>query len=143
MQSPIALLSSTTATTQAPTSLWRVSDLYLKLGRVSQSLNLAYRVVQQDHSQQQQYRNHHLEALQLGAEFADEIGDYPRSVFYWEQLIQQTPQNADVFYGLGIAKANVQDYRGAAAALAQTLQLQPSHEKARSHLQEIQGLLNQ
>jgi tetratricopeptide (TPR) repeat protein len=135
MQSPIALL---TAPTQDPTHLWQVSSLYLKLGRLNQSLALSYRIAQQDANQQHRYRQHHLETLRLGAEFAEEIGDYPRSVFYWEKLLQQVPQDADVLYSLGLAKANVQDYRGAAMVLNQVLRLQPENQKVRSHLLQIQ-----
>lgn len=112
------------------------------MGKFNQSLTLAYRAAQQDPSQQQQYQIYYLETVRLAAEFAEEIDDYPRAAYYWEQVAQQQPQNGDAWYGLGLAKANLGDFNGAKGALSRCLQLQPGNERARSHLQEIQQSLD-
>ncbi len=117
---------------------WQAASLCLKLGRLNQSLALAYSIVQQDVSQQQFYTEHSLKAIKLGAEFAEEVGDHAKAVFYWEQLTKQSPQSAEAWYGLGIAKANLQDYRGAEASLSQALRLEPQNQKVRQQLLTIQ-----
>ncbi|MFB2917919.1 tetratricopeptide repeat protein [Aerosakkonema funiforme] len=121
--------------------LWIVAKEYLKLGKLNQSLTIAYAAVQKDPSQQQLYKKHYIESVRLGAEFAEEIGDYSRSAYYWEQLTQQLPQDAGAWYGLGLAKANLQDYQGAEIALNRVLQLEPGNQKTRLHLREIQQLI--
>ncbi|MDY7012459.1 MAG: hypothetical protein SVX43_02460 [Cyanobacteriota bacterium] len=140
MQSPVIALQNINANSSVA-ELWTAAKVCLQMGRFNQSLTLAYRAVQQDPSQQQQYQIHYLETVRLAAEFAEEIEDYPRAAYYWEQVTQQQPQNADAWYGLGLAKANLQDYPGAQGALTRCVQLQPGNERARSHLQEIQQIL--
>jgi tetratricopeptide (TPR) repeat protein len=121
--------------------IWQVSKLYLKLGRLNQSLTIAYSAAPKDATGQQLYKQHYLETVRLGAEFAEEIGDYHRAAYYWEQVTQQLPQDANAWHGLGIAKGNLQDYRGAEIALNRALQIQPGNQKVREHLTEIQQIL--
>jgi tetratricopeptide (TPR) repeat protein len=121
--------------------LWHAAALQLQLGHFNQSLQLAYAAVQNDPSYQSRYLQLQADVVRLGAEFAEEIGDYPKAAYYWEQWVQQQPHNVDALYGLGIAKANVSDYRGAAIALREVLRLQPGHDRARSHLATIQQLI--
>ncbi len=121
--------------------LWQLSQLYRQLGKIQASLSFAYNAIQKETNSQQRYRNYYLETIRLGAEFAEEIEDYPRAVYYWEQLVQQQPDNFSAWYGLGLAKANIEDYQGAEMALTRAFQLEPTHQKVRSHLAEIQQLL--
>jgi tetratricopeptide (TPR) repeat protein len=134
---PIQKLDSTTPNSD----LWIAAKVCLKLGKLNQSLTIAYAAVQKDPTQQQLYKKHYTESVQLGAEFAEEIGDYSRAAYYWEQLTQQLPQDANAWYGLGLAKANLQDYQGAEIALNRVLQLEPGNQKARAHLREINQLI--
>ncbi|MBZ8180736.1 tetratricopeptide repeat protein [Oscillatoria salina] len=140
MNSPIILLQEINEEI-SPTELWEAAKICLKIGKLNQSLTLAYKIVQEDSTQQENYQKHYLEAIELGAEFAEEIGDYPRAAYYWEQMTQHQPNDSNAWYGLGIAKANLRDYQGAERALNQCLQLQPGNSNARSHLLEIQQLL--
>lgn len=126
--------------TTTDTTVWQSGELSLKLGRITQFLQIAYTATQKD-ANQQLYRERYLQAIKLGAEFAEEIEDYSKAVYYWEQLTQQLPQSADVWYGLGIAKANLSDYRGAELALNRALQIEPNYQKARSHLAQIQQII--
>lgn len=140
IQSPIISIQKLGSET-AVAELWQIAKMCLKLGKINQSLQLAYSITQKDPSQQQLYRKHYLETVKLGAEFAEEIGDHPRAAYYWEQLTQQLPQDATAWYGLGIAKANLQDYRSAEMALNRSLHLAPGNQKARNYLTEIQQLI--
>ena len=79
--------------------------------------------------------------MRSGAEFSEEIGDHYRAAYYWEQVLQQQPQDANAWYGLGLAKANVQDFGGAQIALSRALQWEPNNSKIRSHLIEIEQFL--
>lgn len=122
--------------------LWETADFYLQIGRINQSILLAYEAVKQDNSQQQQrYHKHYLKSLQIGAEIAEEIEDYPRASFYWEQLTKQQPNHSQFWYGLGIAKANLGDYQGAKIAFNYCLQLQPNHPKVQAQIKQIESLL--
>jgi Flp pilus assembly protein TadD len=136
MQSPLALA---TASTSNP---WSTVNLYLQLGRLNQSLQLAYGLAQQDTSQQQRYLNHQNNVIRQGAEFAEEIGDYSRAIHYWNQVLQCNPNQGDAWYGLGLARANLQDYSGAEAAMQEALQLAPGDPKIQSHLANLQSLLD-
>ncbi len=132
MQSPLALTDSIN---------WNTAHLYLSIGRLNQALTLAYEVVQKEPTQQEIYLNFCLKAMRLGAEFAEESEDYVKAAFYWEQITQRQPQNAEAWYGLGIAKANLQDYRAADAYLRRSLQIDPNNQKMRNMLQGIQAHL--
>lgn len=141
MRSPIVSIHELNAAA-APSDIWQTAKLCLKLGRLNQSLTLAYNAVQKDTSYQQNYRNYYIETVKLGAEFAEEIGDYRKAAYYWEQLTQYQPKDAVAWYALGIAKANLEDYRGAEKALDRSLQLEAGNVKARNYLREIQQILN-
>jgi tetratricopeptide (TPR) repeat protein len=121
--------------------LWETADFYLQIGRINQSILLAYEAVKQDNQQQQRYQNHYLKSLQIGAEIAEEIDDYSRASFYWEQLTKQQPNNSQFWYGLGIAKANLGDYEGAKTAFNYCLQIQPNYPKAQEQIKQIESLL--
>ena len=132
MQSPLALTDSIN---------WSTAYLYLSIGRLNQAMNLAYEVMQKDATQQEAYLSFSLKAMRLGAEFGEEIEDYVKAAFYWEQITQRQPQNAEAWYGLGVAKANLQDLRGAEACLMRSLQIDPTNQKIRNMLQEVQKQL--
>ena len=140
MKSPLILLPTDNNQLSTAT-VWQTAKFYLKLGYFNQALTLAYSLSQKDISQQKNYQQFYTEAIKLGAEFAEEIEDFQRAVYYWEQLAKQNSQDADIWYGLGIAKANLQDYPGSINALNRCLQLKPDHPKARSRLMEIQSLI--
>lgn len=139
MKSPIAILH-TLLEPSSGSSAWETVDLCRQLGKFHQSLSLAYGLVQQDSSQQQRYHQHYVETMKLGAEFAEEIGDHHRAAHYWEQLVQQVPNHFHAWHGLGLAKANLQDFRGAEVALSRALQLEPNNLKVRSQLSEVQQM---
>jgi tetratricopeptide (TPR) repeat protein len=132
MQSPLALTDSVN---------WNTAYLYLSIGRLNQAMNLAYEVMQKDATQQEAYLNFSLKAMRLGAEFGEEIENHGKAAFYWEQITQRQPQNAEAWYGLGVAKANLQDLRGAEACLMRSLQIDPTNQKIRNMLQEVQKKL--
>jgi tetratricopeptide (TPR) repeat protein len=140
MKSPLLLLQTNDSQLSTST-IWQMAKLYLKLGQFNQALMLAYSLTQKDLSQQKNYQQFYSEAIKLGAEFAEEIEDFQRAAYYWEQLAKQNSQDADIWYGLGIAKANLQDYPGSINALNRCLQLNPDHPKAGSRLLEVQQLL--
>lgn len=140
MKSP--LVDSHNFNTAEASQLWNLSQVYRQLGKIHLALSLAYNATQKETDSQQRYRNYYLETIRLGAEFAEEIEDYPRAAYYWEQLTQQQSQNFAAWYGLGLAKANLEDYQGAVIALNRALQIEPNNNKVRSHLAAIQQLLN-
>jgi tetratricopeptide (TPR) repeat protein len=117
--------------------LWEAAKLCLKLGRIDRSLNLAYLATQKDASQQQLYSNHYLEAMKLGAELAEEIGNHHQAEHYWQQLIKYQPNNSSAWYGWAIALANLDKNNEAKQALDRVLQLNPQHQQARSLLTQI------
>ncbi|MCA6536933.1 MAG: tetratricopeptide repeat protein [Pseudanabaena sp. M135S2SP2A07QC] len=129
MQSPLAPTDSIN---------WNTAQLYLSIGRLNQALTLAYEVVQREPTQQEVYLNFCLKAMRLGAEFAEEIEDHGKAAFYWEQITQRQTQNVEAWYGLAVAKANLQDFRAADAFLRRALQLDPSNQKMRNMLQGVQ-----
>ncbi|MBW4433338.1 MAG: tetratricopeptide repeat protein [Pelatocladus maniniholoensis HA4357-MV3] len=141
MLSPLLALQHLQINTSEISELWQAAKLSLKLGRLNQSLTIAYNAVQKNPAQQQLYHQHYIESMRLGAEFAEEIGDNQRSAYYWEQVTQQVPQDAIAWHGLGIAKANLQDYQSAEFALSRALQLEPGNQKIRMHLTEVRQLL--
>jgi Flp pilus assembly protein TadD len=117
---------------------WNLAELYLNLGRFTQSLEVAYALVQRDGAQSDRYILHQWRTMRLGAEFSEEMGDTHRAAYYWEQVVQQEPQDAYAWYGLGLAKANLQDFYGAKVSLAQALSLEPRDLKIRTSLAEIE-----
>ena len=119
---------------------WLLSELYLQVGRLNQSLQIAYGIFQQDSSQQQRYFLHQQKVFHLGAEFAEEIGDYDRAAYYWSKITQQQPNNSEAWYGLGIAQANLQHFGQARKSLQKSLQLDPTNQKVRSRLDQIAAL---
>jgi Flp pilus assembly protein TadD len=139
MKSPIAILHNPHTLNSNP-SAWETVKFCRQLGKFHQSLSLAYSLVQNDPSQQQRYHQHYVETMKLGAEFAEEIGDHHRAAHYWEQLTQQVPNHFHAWHGLGLAKANLQDYRGAEVAIARALQLEPTNSKVRGQLSEVQQM---
>jgi cytochrome c-type biogenesis protein CcmH/NrfG len=138
MRSPLSLSHPVD---QAPETGWQLAELYLRLGKFSQSLQLAYHLVQRDPNQNDRYLNHQNRAMRSAAEFAEEVGDTHRAAYYWQQVTQQQPQDAIAWHGLGLAKANLQDFHSAQSALVRSLQLEPNNQKARSQLVEIERLL--
>jgi Flp pilus assembly protein TadD len=120
---------------------WNLAELYLSLGRFNQSLHIAYSLVKQDASQSDRYLRHQQRVMRSGAAFAEEVGDANRAVYYWDQVTQQQPQDASAWHGLGLAKANLNDFRGAQVALTRSLQISPNNGKVRSQLLEIETLL--
>jgi tetratricopeptide (TPR) repeat protein len=118
--------------------LWEAAKLCLKLGRIDSSLNLAYLATQKDVTQQQLYSKHYLEAMKLGAELAEEIGNHDQAAHYWQQLIEYQSNNSEAWYGSAIALANLGKDNEAKQALDRVLQLNPQHQKARSLLNQIQ-----
>lgn len=142
IRSPLILVSDNNSPLTV-NQLWETATFYLQIGRINQSILLAYEAVKQDQQQQERYQNHYLKCLEIGAEIAEEIDDYPRAVFYWEQLTKQQSNNSQFWYALGIAKANLGDYQGAKTALNYCLNLQPNHPKAQLQLKQIESLSNQ
>lgn len=140
MLSPTVSLQKISSNTST-SDIWNAAKLSLKLGRGQQSLMIAYSAVQQDPNQQQMYKNHYIQVMRLGAEFAEEIEDHHKAAYYWDQLTKQTPNDGNAWYGLGVAKANLQDYQGSIIALNQALNLQPANQKIRSMLIEVQQIL--
>lgn len=140
MRSPLISLQTNHSELSTAT-VWQTAQFYLKLGNFNQALTLAYALSQKEVSQQKNYQQFYTEVMKLGAEFAEEIEDFQRAVYYWEQLVKQNSQDADIWYGFGIAKANLQDYPGSINALNRCLQLKSDHPKARSRLLEIQQLI--
>jgi Flp pilus assembly protein TadD len=137
MYSPLLELQRLQVNTSEISDFWQAAKLYLKLGKVNQSLAIAYSTVQKNAAQQQLYNQHYVESVRLGAEFAEEIGDNHRAAYYWELLTRHLPQNATAWHGLGIAKANLQDYQSAEIAFNRALQLEPGNEKVKIHLAQV------
>ncbi|MBK1990143.1 tetratricopeptide repeat protein [Sphaerospermopsis aphanizomenoides BCCUSP55] len=140
MLSPTVSLQKINSNTSAA-EIWNAAKLNLKLGRVHQSLMIAYSAVQKDPNQQQMYNKYYIQVMRLGAEFSEEIEDHHKAAYYWEQFTKQIPNDGNAWYGLGIAKANLQDYQGAIIALNQAVKLQPENQKIRSMLIKIQQML--
>ena len=140
MLSPTVSLQKLNAST--PNSdIWNAAKLSLQIGKFNQSLMIAYSTVQKDPNQQQIYKKHYIEVMKLGAEFAEEIEDYHKAAYYWEQLTKQVPNDGNAWHGLGLAKANLQDYQGAMMALNKALQLEPTNQKIRSQLLDIKQMI--
>jgi cytochrome c-type biogenesis protein CcmH/NrfG len=121
---------------------WNLAELYLNLGRFTQSLELAYALVQRDGTQSDRYIHHKRQTMRLGAEFSEEVGDMHSAAYYWEQVVQQEPQDTYAWYGLGLAKANLQDFYGAKVALSQALSLEPGDLKIRASLADVEKILH-
>ncbi|MEH2114643.1 hypothetical protein [Nostoc sp.] len=141
MISPLISVQKKAEMTASGDDLWQTAKLFIQLGKFNQSLTIAYTATQNDPTQKKLYRQHYLETMRLGAEFAEEISDYQRAAYYWEQVTQQSSQDVTAWHGLGIAKANLQDYCGAEMALHRALQITPGNQKIKQHLIEIQQLL--
>ena len=124
---------------QAPT--WPLAELYLSLGRFNQSLHIAYGLVKLDPSQSDRYLQHQQKVMRLGAGFAEEVGDIHRAAYYWEQVVKQSPQDSQAWDGLGLARANLQDFHGARDALGRSLQIDPNNQRVRSQLLEVEQML--
>jgi tetratricopeptide (TPR) repeat protein len=122
-------------------ALFKIAKTYQEIGRFNQSLAIAYNAYQKEQNLQQQYQQHYIETIKLGAELAEEIGNHQQAAYYWEQLVKYQPNNSNAWHGLGLAKANLQDYTTAEQALNKCLKLQPDHQKVRSQLQEIQKMV--
>ncbi len=137
MLSPINIFHQLDLNTANLAELWQAAKLCLKLGRIDRSLNLAYLATQKDASQQQLYSTHYLEAMKLGAELAEEIGNHDRAAHYWQQLIKYQPNHIDAWYGFAIALANLGKNNEAKQALDRVLQIDSQHQKARSMLTQI------
>jgi|GEM_PF-2044648 len=138
MKSPLTVIQNLDVSKISSQS-WQVASLCLKVGRLNQSLSLAYDIVQKDPSQKSIYTKHCIIAIQLGAEFAEEIDDCGKAAFYWEQVTKQAPQNMAAWHGLAVAKANLGDFDGAELALGQALRIEPQNQKLRKLLSEVQA----
>jgi tetratricopeptide (TPR) repeat protein len=138
MRSPLSL---SYPADQAPDAGWQLAELYLSLGKFSQSLQLVHHLVQRDPSQNDRYLSHQNRAMRSAAEFAEEVGDTRRAAYYWQQVTQQQPQDGIAWHGLGLAKANLEDFYGAQQALTRALQLNPDDQKVRSQLFDVERLL--
>jgi Flp pilus assembly protein TadD len=145
MLSPLVLADQVDIPTTPSTECWKLIQLYLKLGRFNQSLQVAYALVQRDPGQLQAYNNHQLSLLRLGAEFAEEVENFHQAAYYWEQITKQQPQDADAWYGLGLARANLGSsyLPGAETALIQALKLNPNNPRIQQNLANIQSILRQ
>lgn len=143
MLSPLVLADQVDIATTSSTKCWQLIQLYLKLGKFNQSAQAAYGLVQRDPGQLQAYNNHQLSILRLGAEFAEEIENFNQAAYYWEQITKQYPQDADAWYGLGLARANLgKDFLpGAESALIRALQLSPGNSRIQQNLVNIQSIL--
>jgi Flp pilus assembly protein TadD len=143
MLSPLLTIDRVGIATTPTNECWDSIQLALKLGRLSKSAQAAYTLVQRDPTQAQAYHQHQMTLLQLGAEFAEEVENYHHAAYYWEQVTKQQPKNIDAWYGLGLARANLgNDYLpGAEAALIQALKLNPTKEKIRENLMQVQSML--
>jgi tetratricopeptide (TPR) repeat protein len=139
MQSAITKIEELLVSRQAGDA-WQAVDIYIKLGHIDRALQTASEIVQRDSSQQQVFRTKYPEMIRLGAEFAEEICDYPKAVYYWEQLLQQQPQMIDAWYGLGLAKANLGEISEAKRAIDRSLQLDPRHAPSQRLLANIRSL---
>jgi len=138
MQSPIllAFIDKPNATGE---QLWQASILCLRLGYIPQSMTFAFEAVKKEPDWQARYNSYYLYALKLAAEFYEEIGNYTNTMFYWEQVTKQTPQNMEAWHGLAVAKANLGDFGGAELALGQALRIEPQNQKLRKLLSEVQA----
>ena len=141
MQSPLSIQHNLDSSLSVQ-NIFNVAQKYHKIGRFNQSLRLAYNASQKDPDLQQQYQKHYLETVKLGAEFAEEIGNHHQAAYYWKKLVEYQPNNVLAWHGLGIAKANLNDFSSAQQALTKCLQLQPDNPKVSSQLQEIQQLVH-
>jgi tetratricopeptide (TPR) repeat protein len=119
---------------------WQAVDIYIKLGHIDRALQTASEIVQRDGSQQQVFRTKYPEIIRLGAEFAEEICDYPKAVYYWEQLLQQQPQMVEAWYGLALAKANLGEISEAKRAIDRSLQIDPRHSPSQRLLANLRSL---
>jgi tetratricopeptide (TPR) repeat protein len=119
---------------------WQVVDIYIKLGHIDRALQTAAEIMQQDNSQQQVFLVRYPEIIRLGAEFAEEICDYPKAVYYWEQLLQQQPQIVEAWYGLALAKANLGEISDAKRAIDRSLQIDPRHLLSQRLSENIRNL---
>jgi tetratricopeptide (TPR) repeat protein len=123
-----------------PQKNWQAIDMYIMLGHIDQALYAATQIVQLDNNQQQAFRAKYPEILRLGAEFAEEICDFSKAAYYWEQLVQQQPQISDAWYGLALAKANLGAIPEAQRAIDRSLQIDPRYLPAQQLLANIRNL---
>ena len=107
--------------------VWQAVDLYTQIGQIDRALQAAVEICGQDPSQQQVFQTKYLQIVRLGAEFAEEIGDFAKAAYYWEQVIQQQPQMADAWYGLALSKANLGEIAQAKNAIDRVLKIDPQH----------------
>jgi tetratricopeptide (TPR) repeat protein len=139
MQSAITKIEQLLISRQAKDG-WQAVDIYIKLGHIDRALHTAAAIVQQDSSQQQVFRTKYPEIIRLGAEFAEEIGDYSKAAYCWEQLLQQQPQMIDAWYGLALAKANSGEIMEAKRAIDRSLQIDPRHAPSQRLLANLRKL---
>lgn len=138
MLSPLVAVHKLEVGTANISDIWKAVNICLKLGRINESLTIAYNAAQKDASQQQLYGNHYIKAMRLGAELAEEIGNHHQTEHYWQQLTKYVPNNIEAWYGLAVARANLEKYEEARQAASQVLQLDPEYQKVRSLLIYIQ-----
>lgn len=119
--------------------VWNIAKTLLQVGRLDRSIELAYSLVQQDPSQRSKYNQHYLSVLQLGAEFAEEVSDFHRAAYYWEQLLQQQPQMVEAWYGLALAQANLGEISQAQRAIERCLQIDPRHSQSQRLLANLRN----
>jgi tetratricopeptide (TPR) repeat protein len=138
MESVIAQIESLLSSGQFSDG-WEAVDMYIKLGRIDHALYLSSYIVQQDDSQQYLLQAKYPEMVCLGAEFAEEIGDYSKAAYYWEQLLRRQPRMIEAWYGLALAKANVGEISQAQRALEQSLQIDPGYLPSQKLLLSIRN----
>jgi tetratricopeptide (TPR) repeat protein len=138
MQSEIDRIEQLLVSPQAGDA-WQAVDIYIKLGHIDRALQTASEIVQRDSSQQQVFRTKYPEIIRLGAEFVEEICDYPKAVYYWEQFLQQQPHVADAWYGLALAQANLGEIQQAQRAIDRSLQIDPRHSASQRLLANLRA----
>ncbi len=140
MLSPLTLFTSSAFEKKDIDQLWHNASTALMLGRVSQSLYIASEIVKIDQKQQQRYWAHYRRGLELGAEFAEEVGNHYLAEYYWQSLVEYDPRDGEAWYGLAIAQANLQKYELAKQSARQGLSRIPEHIKLKQFLQYLQQL---
>jgi tetratricopeptide (TPR) repeat protein len=145
MNSPLLSLSKNAGSNPSspiePVEGWEFAKLCAQLGKFKASFRIAQGIQKENDNQSKGYQNHLVETVRLAAEFSEEIGDYLQAADYWDKTTRISPQDASAWHGLGLAKANLQDYYGAIQALQRGLQYEPSNLKIKLSLAEIQQCL--
>jgi tetratricopeptide (TPR) repeat protein len=81
-----------------------------------------------------QVKNNYLDAVFLLSQIYAAKGDLPNAITAAKIATQLNPENAMLFFQLGILGYNDRDYAGAAAALKQAVDIQPDYSNAKYFL---------